>query len=178
MGETVPFIGGQLKLRQVPGILLQSARLAGLLVPLVVFSIQFQQVSSVMGLPEAIQEFLGEIGASYGPTVLIAVMMLLILAVGAITESVAVVLILGPILAPVADSLGIDPIHWGVIFVVGTTIGFITPPYGLNLFVVSGVLGINYDLIIRQIFKLLIPLMIVWVIVTSTPWMSLVLLNL
>lgn len=175
---TVPFLGGQLKLGQVPGILLQSARLAGLLVPLVVFSIQFQQVSSVMGLPEAIQEFLGEIGASYGPTVLIAVMMLLILAVGAITESVAVVLILGPILAPVADSLGIDPIHWGVIFVVGTTIGFITPPYGLNLFVVSGVLGINYDLIIRQIFKLLIPLMIVWVIVTSTPWMSLVLLNL
>ena len=65
-----------------------------------------------------------------------------------------------------------------MIFVVGTTIGFITPPYGLNLFVVSGVLGINYDLIIRQIFKLLIPLMIVWVIVTSTPWMSLFLLNL
>ena len=131
-----------------------------------------------MGLPDAIQAFLGELGENYGPTVLIAVMMLLILAVGAITESVAVVLILGPILAPVADSLGIDPIHWGVIFVVGTTIGFITPPYGLNLFVVSGVLGINYDLIIRQIFKLLIPLMIVWVIVTSTPWMSLFLLNL
>ena len=77
-----------------------------------------------------------------------------------------------------ASSTPSSPIHWGVIFVVGTTIGFITPPYGLNLFVVSGVLGINYDLIIRQIFKLLIPLMIVWVIVTSTPWMSLVLLNL
>ncbi len=173
----LPMFGGTLRLRQVPGIMLNSARLAGLLVPLVVFSIQFQQVSSVMGLPDAIQAFLGDLGQSYGPTVLIAVMMLLILAVGAITESVAVVLILGPILAPVADSLGIDPVHWGVIFVVGTTIGFITPPYGLNLFVVSGVLGVNYDLIIRQVFKLLIPLMIVWTIVTATPWMSLVLLG-
>jgi C4-dicarboxylate transporter DctM subunit len=125
---TIPFLGGELKVKQVPSILLNSARLAGLLVPLVVFSIQFQQVSSVMGLPEAIQDFLGEIGASYGPTILIAVMMVLILMVGAITESIAVVLILGPILAPVADSLGINPIHWGVVFVVGTTIGFITPP--------------------------------------------------
>ena len=174
---TIPFLGGELKLKQIPNILLNSARLAGLLVPLVVFSIQFQQVSSVMGLPEAIQVFLGEIGANYGPTILIAVMMLLILMVGAITESIAVVLILGPILAPVAASLGISPIHWGVVFVVGTTIGFITPPYGLNLFVVSGVLKIPYDQIVRQIFKLLIPLMIVWAIVTAVPWMSLVLLN-
>ncbi len=174
---SVPFLGGRLRLRQIPGIMLNSARLAGLLVPLVVFSIQFQQVSSVMGLPVAIQDFLGGLGENYGTTVLIAVMMLLILAVGAITESVAVVLILGPILAPVAESIGIDPIHWGVVFVVGTTIGFITPPYGLNLFVVSGVLKINYDLIIRQIFKLLIPLMIVWTIVTAVPWLSLVLLG-
>lgn len=174
---TVPFLGGQLKLRQVPGILLNSARLAGLLVPLVVFSIQFQQVSSVMGLPEAIQEFLSELGSNFGYAALVAVMMLLILAVGAITESVAVVLILGPILGPVADSIGIDPVHWGVVFVVGTTIGFITPPYGLNLFVVSGVLGINYDQIIRQVFKLLLPLMAVWALVTAVPWLSLVLLG-
>ena len=130
-----------------------------------------------MGMPEAIQAFLGELGENYGPVVLVMVMMVLILMVGAITESIAVVLILGPILAPVADSLGMNPVHWGVIFVVGTTIGFITPPYGLNLFVVSGVLRIPYDQIVRQIFKLLIPLMIVWAIVTASPWMSLLLLN-
>ncbi len=169
--------GGELKIRQVPGIMLNSARLAGLLVPLVVFSVQFQQVSSVMGMPEAIQAFLGDLGQNYGPIILIAVMMVLILMVGAITESIAVVLILGPILAPVAESLGISPVHWGVIFVIGTTIGFITPPYGLNLFVVSGVLQIPYDQIVRQIFKLLVPLMLVWVIVTASPWMSLLLLN-
>ncbi|MGB7182736.1 MAG: TRAP transporter large permease [Burkholderiaceae bacterium] len=168
--------GGELKLKQVPGIMLNSARLAGLLVPLVVFSIQFQQVSSVMGMPEAIQTFLGGLGQNYGPVVLIAVMMVLILLVGAITESIAVVLILGPILGPVAESLGIHPVHWGVVFVVGTTIGFITPPYGLNLFVVSGVLKTPYDQIVRNIFKLLIPLMIVWAIVTAVPWLSMVLL--
>lgn len=169
--------GGELKLRNVPGIMLNSARLAGLLVPLVVFSIQFQQVSSVMGMPEAIQNFLVTIGANYGPIILLCVMMVLILMVGAITESIAVVLILGPILAPVAESLGISPVHWGVVFVVGTTIGFITPPYGLNLFVVSGVLGTPYAEIVRHIFKLLIPLMIVWALVAAVPWFSTVLLT-
>lgn len=168
--------GGELKLKNVPAIMLQSARLAGLLVPLVVFSIQFQQVSSVMGMPEAIQNFLAVIGENYGTVILVAVMMVLILMVGAITESIAVVLILGPILAPVAESLGMHPVHWGVVFVVGTTIGFVTPPYGLNLFVVSGVLKIPYDQIVRNIFKLLIPLMIVWAIVTAVPWLSTVLL--
>lgn len=168
--------GGELKLRNVPAIMLNSAKLAGLLVPLVVFSIQFQQVSSVMGMPEAIQNFLASVGTDYGNVILIAIMMVFILLVGAITESIAVVLILGPILAPVAESLGIHPVHWGVVFVVGTTIGFVTPPYGLNLFVVSGVLKIPYAQIVRNIFKLLIPLMIVWTIVTAVPWFSTVLL--
>ncbi len=79
--------------------------------------------------------------------------------------------------AACAESIGIDIVHWGVVFVVGTTIGFVTPPYGLNLFVVSGVLKIPYDQIVRQIFKLLIPLMIVWMIVTWVPSLSLVLLD-
>jgi C4-dicarboxylate transporter DctM subunit len=130
-----------------------------------------------MGMPEAIQNFLAVIGENYGVVILVTVMMVLILMVGAITESIAVVLILGPILAPVADSLGMHPVHWGVVFVVGTTIGFVTPPYGLNLFVVSGVLKIPYDQIVRNIFKLLIPLMIVWAIVTWVPVLSTVLLD-
>ena len=173
----IPLFGGELKLRQVPSILLRSARLAGLLVPLVVFSIQFQQVASVMGLPVAIQAFLGGLGTTYGYTALVLIMMLLILAVGAITESVAVVLILGPILGPVAESIGINPVHWGVVFVVGTTIGFITPPYGLNLFVVSGVLNVGYDLIVQKISWLLVPLMIVWGLVAAFPALSLILLK-
>ena len=97
-------------------------------------------------------------------------MMLFILMVGAITESTTVVLILGPIFAPVTDHLGFDPVHWGVIFVMGVTIGFVTPPYGLNLFVVSGVLGVRYFDVMRSILKLLFPLMVVWALVTWIPW--------
>jgi len=103
-------------------------------------------------------------------------MMLIILMVGAITESTAVVLILGPILAPIADYFNIDPIHWGVVFVIGTTIGFVTPPYGLNLFVVSGVMNVPYPSVMRNILKLLIPLFLLWGFITFSPWTATMLL--
>ena len=54
---------------------------------------------------------------------------------GMVLESLPVTIILAPILAPIAHSVGVDPIHFSVIFLVGASIGFITPPYGLNLYV-------------------------------------------
>ncbi len=160
----------ELKLNQLRPLLLRSASLTGMIMPLVAFSVQFQQVSSVMGLQETIQSLLQAVGTNVAPAFSIMLMMLLILMVGAITESIAVVLILGPILAPVAAGFGVDPVHWGVVFVVGTTIGFVTPPYGLNLFVVSGVMEVPYAQVVRNIFKLIIPLMIAWIFITLMPW--------
>jgi C4-dicarboxylate transporter DctM subunit len=167
----------QLKLSKVPAILLQSASITGIVVPMVVFSIQLQQVGSVMGVSDAIQEFLTGFAAQHGRWFAVLLMMLIILAVGALTESVAVVLILGPIFAPVAEAIGFDPIHWGVIFVVGTTIGFVTPPYGLNLFVASAVMDVPYGQVCRSMLKLLTPLMLAWIVITLVPWTALALLH-
>lgn len=163
-------ISRELRISDVPKILMQSASLTGLIVPLVVFSVQFQQVASVMGLPQFLQDTLTTIGSEYGVSVSILLMMAIILMVGAITESTAVILILGPILAPIADYFNIDPVHWGVVFVIGTTIGFVTPPYGLNLFVVSGVMNVPYPSVMRNILKLLIPLFLLWGFITFSPW--------
>lgn len=156
--------------RHIREILLRSATLTGMIMPLVAFSVQFQQIASVMGLQETIQGLLQVVGTEVAPAVSVVLMMLLILMVGAITESIAVVLILGPILAPVAAGFGINPVHWGVVFVVGTTIGFVTPPYGLNLFVVAGVMDVPYGQVARNIFKLLVPLIVAWIMVALMPW--------
>ena len=64
--------------------------------------------------------------------------MLMVFVAGMILESLPVTIIMAPILAPIAASVGVDPIHFSVIFLVGASIGFITPPYGLNLYVASG----------------------------------------
>ncbi len=161
--------------RSVPQVLQASAAITGIIAPMVAFSLQFQQILSVMDIPAAIQEWLVQIGNAYGYFVTVAAMMGLILLAGCITESVAVVLILGPVLAPVAAALNIDPVHWGIIFTFGTSIGFVTPPYGLNLFVTCAVMQIPYGQLVRAIMVFIIPLLVSWVVVAAVPWLSLAL---
>lgn len=154
--------------RDLPRVVRQSASLMGIIGPLVVFSIQFQQIIGVMGVVEPLQAWLVALGGQ-SPIIVTALMMLMVLLMGCLIESVAVVLVLGPVLAPVAAQLGIDPIHWGVIFVFGTSIGFVTPPYGLNLFIVSSVMETPYDAVARSIWLLLLPLFLAWAVIAMLP---------
>ena len=85
-------------------------------------------------------------------------------------------IILAPILAPIAVSVGVDPIHFSVIFLVGASIGFITPPYGLNLYVASGVTGVPYFRLLKYSTMYLIALMATWIFVALVPDMALMLL--
>ena len=82
--------------------------------------------------------------------------------------------LIATILAPIAVSIGMNPIHFGVVFVVGLSIGFITPPFGLNLFVASGITGIPYDNLIKWVPPFLVFVLVAWIITMVFPWLSLV----
>jgi TRAP-type C4-dicarboxylate transport system permease large subunit len=99
-----------------------------------------------------------------GGFVLLACMFLVLMA-GTVLESLPNTIILAPILAPIAYSVGVDPIHFAVVFLVGDAIGFITPPYGLNLYVASGMTGIPYFTIVRHVLPYLFALMVAWLII-------------
>jgi C4-dicarboxylate transporter DctM subunit len=171
------FVTRKINWRNVPSILQASAAITGIIGPLVAFSLQFQQILSVLEIQGAIQDFLTGLAQNHGPALTVVAMMAIVLAVGCITESVAVVLILAPILGPVAVSIGMNPVHWGVAFVIGTSIGFITPPYGLNLFVTSAVMGVPYGELVRRILVFLIPLLIAWALVVAFPPFTLAFLS-
>ena len=98
--------------------------------------------------------------------------MFIVLIAGTILESLPNTIILAPILAPIAASIGVDPIHFAVIFLVGDAIGFITPPYGLNLYVASGITGIPYFRILKYTVPYLVALMICWVFIALIPELS------
>ena len=91
--------------------------------------------------------------------------MAIVFVAGMVLESLPVTIILAPILAPIAASVGVDPIHFSVIFLVGASIGFITPPYGLNLYVASGVTGVPYFRLLRYSTMYLVALITVWITV-------------
>jgi TRAP-type C4-dicarboxylate transport system permease large subunit len=99
--------------------------------------------------------------------------MAIVFVAGMVLESLPVTIILAPILAPIAASVGVDPIHFSVIFLVGASIGFITPPYGLNLYVASGVTGVPYFRLLRYSTMYLVALITVWITVALVPDLAL-----
>jgi C4-dicarboxylate transporter DctM subunit len=102
-----------------------------------------------------------------------AIMFTLVLA-GSIMESISITIILAPIVAPIAQSIGIHPVHFALIFIVGLSLGFVTPPFGLDLFVASGITGIPYDRLIRWVPPYLVGIILAWLVVAAVPWLSLV----
>ncbi|QFT92297.1 Sialic acid TRAP transporter permease protein SiaT [Roseovarius sp. THAF9] len=158
---------------EIPGIVMRSAQITGILAPLIAISVVMQQILSLLGAQEVIGDFLTSMGGYY-PVLFTA--MLIVFFSGMILESLPVTIILAPILAPIAASVGVDPVHFSVIFLVGASIGFITPPYGLNLYVASGVTGVPYFRLLKYTVPYLVALISVWVLVSMVPELALALL--
>ncbi len=160
-------------LPQIPAIVSRSAQISGILVPLIAVSVAMQQVMSSLGAKDFIGDFVTGMGGYYA---VLFTSMAIVFVTGMILESLPVTIILAPILAPIAASVGIDPIHFAVVFLVGASIGFVTPPYGLNLYVASGVTGVPYFRLLRYIVPYLIALISVWFFVALVPETALMIL--
>lgn len=161
----------EIKFRQLPSILLRSGQLTGMLAPMIAISIVMQQVFGLLGAAEAVANFVAWFGDS--EVVVLLVCMAIVMAAGCILESLPVTVIFAPILAPIAMAHGVDPVHFSVIFLVGAAIGFITPPFGLNLFVASGTTGIPYSKIVPFALLYMAGLLIAWMLIAFVPWFSL-----
>ncbi|MEM6932022.1 MAG: TRAP transporter large permease [Pseudomonadota bacterium] len=161
------------KVTEIPAITMRSAQITGILAPLIAISVVMQQILSLLGAQEVIGNFVTSMGGYHA---VLFTAMAIVFVSGMILESLPVTIILAPILAPIAASVGVDPIHFAVIFLVGASIGFITPPYGLNLYVASGVTGVPYFRLLRYTVAYLAALLTVWIVVALVPELTSVLL--
>lgn len=164
----------EIKFSAIPTILMRSGQITGMLAPLIAVSVVMQQVLSLLGAKEFITEVINMLGGYY--PILFACLLLVLLA-GTVLESLPNTIILAPILAPIAMSIGVDPIHFAVLFLIGDAIGFITPPYGLNLYVASSMTGIPYLQLVRSTLPYLYVLLATWALVAFFPSLSLWLLS-
>jgi C4-dicarboxylate transporter DctM subunit len=140
-----------------------------MLAPLIAVSVVMQQILSLLGAGAYIGEVITALG---DPTLILLACMAMVLAAGTILESLPNTIILAPILAPIAYLAGVDPIHFAVIFLVGDAIGFITPPYGLNLYVASGITGIPYFQLLKHVLPYLFSLLAAWMLIAFWPPLS------
>ncbi len=117
------------------------------------------------------------LSAGLGPVMFLVVVNVILLIGGQFMEPSGLLVIVAPLVFPIAMELGIDPIHLGIIMVVNMEIGMITPPVGLNLFVTSGVAGMPMMSVVRAALPFLAVLFVFLIMVTYIPWLSTVLPN-
>ena len=110
--------------------------------------------------------------AGFGPIIFLVIVNVILLIGGQFMEPSGLIVIVAPLVFPIAIELGIDPIHLGIIMVVNMEIGMITPPVGLNLFVTSGVAGMPMMRVVRAALPFLGVMFIFLIMVTYIPWLS------
>jgi C4-dicarboxylate transporter DctM subunit len=169
------FIYRDMTFRECPKVLLESGKLSIMLMFIIANAMLFAHVLTTEQIPQTITAWVIEMGLQ--PWQFLIVVNLLLLVAGAFMEPSAIILILAPILFPIAMQLGIDPIHLGIIMVVNMEIGLITPPVGLNLFVTSAVTGMPLVAVIRAALPWLMLLILFLIVITYVPAISLILPN-
>ncbi|MGA0235982.1 MAG: TRAP transporter large permease [Alphaproteobacteria bacterium] len=165
------FMLGTLKLSDFPSMLISSAKVNGVILPIIAFSLPLAQTLAAMGVPQGF--VYGVTSVTDNPYLLILLMIVILIAAGCVMETTPNIVILAPILKPLADNIEMNEIQFCVMMITALGVGFITPPLGLNLFVVSGLTGESVLKIAARavpfvFFMLLVTLLIAFVPVVST----------
>lgn len=160
-----------LSARNVPGLLVRSGVIVGIIGPVIAFSILFGEVLAVLRIPDRVATYMLSIPDSFAAGVLMILFVLLVF--GCFLEAIAAIIITMPILLPIGAQLQIDPVHLGVVVVCALTVGFITPPVGINLFTASAISGVPYMRIAWRAWPLFVALMAAVVVIAFVPWLSL-----
>lgn len=113
------------------------------------------------------------LSVSDNATIIIILITLLLLIVGSFMDTLAAIIILTPILLPIAVNLGYDPVHFGILMVVNLAIGFITPPVGVNLFVGSGISGISVEALSKAVIPSFFVMVFALLLIVFIPDLSL-----
>ena len=150
--------------------LLDAGKLTITLLFVVANALLLKHVLTDEQVPQAIAGAMLEAG--YGPVLFLVIVNVILLIGGQFMEPSGLLVIVAPLVFPIAVELGIDPIHLGIIMVVNMEIGMITPPVGLNLFVTSGVAGMPMMAVVRAALPFLAVLFVFLILVTYVPWLS------
>ena len=165
------FIYKDLGLKDVPRVLLSSANMSAMLLYIITNAVLFSFLMTHENIPQAMADAM--IGTGVGVIGFLLIANILLLAAGNFMEPSSIVLILAPILFPIAVKLGIDPVHFGILMVVNMEVGMCHPPVGLNLYVASGITKMGITELTVATWPWLLTMLVFLVVVTYWPPLSL-----
>lgn len=165
------FVYRNLTFADLPGIMVRSGLTAAVCLVMVVMASSFGRLLTLQRVPMDLANFI--ISISNSPVLILMLINIMLLIAGMFMETIALIIILTPILLPIAVQVGVDPIHFGVIMTVNLAIGFCTPPLGANLFIATGVAEVRIEELIGKIVPFLIAMIVMLLLVTYVPALSL-----
>ncbi len=170
------FVYGDIKMAQVPKVVLDAGKVTVMLMFIVANALLFAHVLTTERIPQQIAETIIAWGMPAWQFLIVVNILLLI--AGMFMEPTGIILIMAPILFPIATQLGIDPVHLGIIMVVNLEIGMVTPPIGLNLFVTAGITKMSIMAVARAALPWTLVLVAFLILITYVPAVTMFLPNL
>jgi C4-dicarboxylate transporter DctM subunit len=164
------FVYKDLTLAKVPKVLLDSANMSAMLLYIITNAVMFSFLMTSEQIPQVMAAWMLDKGL--GPIAFLLVVNVLLLLAGNVMEPSSIVLIMAPIMFPIAVKLGIDPVHFGIIMVVNMEVGMCHPPVGLNLYVASGIAKMGITELTIAVWPWLLTMLVFLVFVTYWPAMS------
>ncbi len=168
------FILHTLTLADFPSMLVSSAKVNGVILPIIAFSAPLAEALAIMGVPQGFVTAVTSL--TDDPYLLILLMIGILIAAGCVMETTPNIVILAPILKPLADNIGMNEIQFCIMMITALGVGFITPPLGLNLFVVSGITGESILKIAARAVPFVLTMLIVVILIAYVPAVSTTLL--
>ena len=164
-----------LQLSDFPKMLASSAKVNGAIVPIIAMSLPLAQTLAILEVPQAFVQVMTSF--TDDPVILTLIIIGILMVAGCVMETTPNIVILSPILLPLAQEIGFDDIHFCIVMVTYLGVGFITPPLGLNLFVVSGLTGTSVIHIAGRAVPYVLAMLSVVILLAFVPELSLWALN-
>jgi len=165
------FVYKELKWKDIPGVFVRSAMVTGSVIIIVGMAAAFSKLITMYQIPTMLAQAL--LSISENKLVVLALINIAILFAGMFMETLSLIIIFTPLFLPIVMDLGVNPIHFGIILVIGAEIGLMTPPVGVNLFVASGISGVSLEKMSRGILPFILTMIIGLFIMTYIPKISL-----
>lgn len=169
------FIYKSLKWKELWSVLVEAVRTYTPILFILAASNAFSRLVALQEMPQAISDWI--FSSFHSKIAILLIINLLLLFIGTIMDTSAAILIIAPILAPIAGAVGVDPIHFGIIMVVNLAIGFVTPPIGINLFVASSMSGVPMMSIAKKAMPMILCFLVALLLITFIPSISMALVG-
>ena len=164
------FIYKEVKISELPYLGFRAVMLCAPVLFVIGMSSGFGKVLAIADIPAMIAGAI--LGLTNSKIVLLLLINILLLFVGAFMETNAAIIILTPILLPIVKAVGVSPVHFGMIMILNLAIGFITPPFGANLFMASEISNVKYTNLAKTIWPWIFVMIAVLTLITYIPQIS------